>query len=528
VSNTAQRTAQATGAMGARRVERIQSVWSGYGELARYALAGGEAETGVVKDVRPDGGSGRSHERKLRSYDVEATWYREWVGDLPPECPAARAYLAERVEGGWLFVLEDLDAAGFSARVRSPGGAHQRACLEWLAAFHAHHLGRDPQGLWPLGTYWHLDTRPDELEAMEPGPLRDAAERIDARLRGAAVRTIVHGDAKPANFCSRPDGERVAAVDFQYVGGGPGVKDVAYFLQGSGAHEAGLEVYFAALRAALPGHIDAGALEREWRARYPFAVADFSRFLAGWAPSWRAASGGAARSKQTDDACGPSVSGAGAQRRRMSSGRGGPQDQMARQARFVDPKAGLSISLPFLAVGNPRALPVQEGWTCPARRVRLAPGSHSFRGFDMARVWHFLPLAAMAVLWSLLQVGHYLGFKLEVDVFVANFSAEQVAFFAAAPLWISIARGLGVWAGVIGAVMLANRQATGFFFSFSFIGWAVATVGWIWFATPTMEDAFGTLGRDLLIASTIVAFCFAVYARWMHVRWRYGRDPYLD
>ena len=290
MSTTERRVADATSATSARRTERIQSVWSGYGELARYALSGGEAETVVVKHVTPPAGSGFSHRRKLRSYEVEAAWYGDWATDLPTGCRTARSHLAERFDGGWLFVLEDLDAAGFDERTRSPRGAKRRACLTWLATFHAHHLGRHPDGLWPVGTYWHLGTRPDELAAMAPGPLRDAAARIDERLSGARFMTLVHGDAKPANFCFRPDGEAVAAVDFQYVGGGCGMKDVAYFLQGEGDHGPALDVYFTALRAALPDDVDADALEAEWRALHPFAVADFQRFLAGWAPSWRSAS----------------------------------------------------------------------------------------------------------------------------------------------------------------------------------------------------------------------------------------------
>lgn len=295
---TERRIAEATGATDARRVERIQSVWGGYGELARYTLTGAQAATVVVKHVVPPDGDGVSHRRKLRSYAVEATWYRGWVADLPPGCRTAQASLAERFEGGWLFVLEDLDAAGFHGRARAPKGAHLRACLEWLATFHAHHLGRAPEGLWPVGTYWHLQTRPDELEAMPAGALRDAAAHIDARLRGARFQTLVHGDAKPANFCFAPDGAAAAAVDFQYVGGGPGIRDVAYMLQGSEDHGPALDLYFTALRAAAPGHVDADALEREWRALYPWAVADFQRFLAGWSPSWRAAS--AAERRLTD------------------------------------------------------------------------------------------------------------------------------------------------------------------------------------------------------------------------------------
>jgi hypothetical protein len=285
-----ERVAAATGTNAAHRTERIQSVWSGYGELARYSLQGVRPSTVVVKHVQPPDDSGLSHARKLRSYEVEAEWYRTRASQLPPTCRVARAYLVDELPDGWLFVLEDLDAAGFDQRTRSPDPSRRTACLEWLATFHAHHLGRSPAGLWPTGTYWHLATRPDELQAMRPGPLREAAQAIDARLEAATFKTVVHGDAKPANFCFTSDSSAVAAVDFQYSGGGCGVRDVAYFLQGTSAHERGLDIYFRALRAALSDDVDADAVETEWRSLYPWAVADFQRFLAGWSPSWRSAS----------------------------------------------------------------------------------------------------------------------------------------------------------------------------------------------------------------------------------------------
>ena len=91
-------------------------------------------------------------------------------------------------------------------------------------------------------------------------------------------RTIVHGDAKLANFCFGAN--EGAAVDFQYVGGGCGMRDVAYLLAGEQDEQRLLDAYFAEL--ARP------EVEREWRPLYPIAVADFYRFLAGWAKDhWR-------------------------------------------------------------------------------------------------------------------------------------------------------------------------------------------------------------------------------------------------
>jgi len=189
-------------------------------------------------------------------------------------------------------VLEDLDALGYSGR-RRVTESEIASALGWLAAFHASFLGQAPDDLWKVGTYWQLGTRPDELSRMRHSALRTAAPAIDARLSSARFRTFVHGDAKLENMCFHSDG-RVALVDFQYVGGGVGVKDVAYFLssclapsQCTALVPRYLDAYFTALTAQLQSKLapsDVNALEREWRELFPLAWVDFYRFLLGWAP----------------------------------------------------------------------------------------------------------------------------------------------------------------------------------------------------------------------------------------------------
>ncbi len=278
-----------TGTRGIERRQRVQSLWSGYGEVQRLTLTGGD--TVILKQVAPPAGSGRGHARKLRSYAVEQAFYR----DFAPRCATAcrvPACLGLRAEGHrWWFLLEDLDAAGFPGRRHGLSATERDQCLAWLAAFHATFLGEAPSGLWPTGTYWHLATRPDERQAMPRGPLRDAAQALDARLSAATHQTLVHGDAKPANFCFGSAG--VAAVDFQYVGGGVGVKDLAYLLGAFGSRELGrrgdhhVDRYFALLGEALVARgkgAVASEVEGEWRPLFAVAWADFERFLAGWAP----------------------------------------------------------------------------------------------------------------------------------------------------------------------------------------------------------------------------------------------------
>ena len=105
---------------------------------------------------------------------------------------------------------------------------------------------------------------------------------------------IIHGDAKLANFCFSADHQKVAAVDFQYIGKGCGIKDVMYFLSSclSGAELAAMEqklldYYFSILLSATTSKLrqaEFQALEAEWRRLYTFVWADFVRFLLGWMP----------------------------------------------------------------------------------------------------------------------------------------------------------------------------------------------------------------------------------------------------
>ncbi|WP_445371912.1 phosphotransferase [Methylomonas sp. HW2-6] len=277
--------------------EPVQRLWSGYGQIVRYRLVGGNRASVVVKHVKlpvQRNESGISHQRKLRSYRIETTWYGQWSRRCDGQCRVPACLTAESFGDEILIVLEDLDAAGFSARRARLTDTELRACLNWLAHFHATFLGVKPDGLWQTGTYWHLATRPDELQALADPGLKRAAAAIDRKLNASVHQTLVHGDAKLANFCFSQDGERVAAVDFQYVGGGCGMKDVAYFIDSCLDSRAAerreaelLDFYFQALRTALQtkaNNVDADALEREWRLLYPLAWTDFHRFLKGWSP----------------------------------------------------------------------------------------------------------------------------------------------------------------------------------------------------------------------------------------------------
>jgi aminoglycoside phosphotransferase (APT) family kinase protein len=282
-------------------VVTLQRLWRGWGELVRLRLTDGPAPTVVAKLVRPPPSSDPTSEaRKRRSYEVERTFYAHHAAHLPgfrtPHCYG--------VDDDLLVIADLVQLGSPPVDPRAPLPEPVLAdALQALARLHAGTMGRPPDGLWPEGTYWHLATRTDELQEMADGPLRRAAPALDEALRHASHRCWVHGDAKPANLGAGPAG--VAFVDFQYVGGGVGVRDVANLLRstltsaqlsrrGDRWRDHYLEVLGGHLPASQQPAVD------EWRRLWPVAWADLERFRRGWLPDAPPATGYVAR--QVDQA----------------------------------------------------------------------------------------------------------------------------------------------------------------------------------------------------------------------------------
>jgi hypothetical protein len=284
-------------------VDVIQSLWGGYGELVRLTFS---QRSIIVKHVQlpkpsehPRGwNTDRSHKRKLHSYQVEVSWYQYFSQTVDERCRIPQGLKCFQNETEWLIVMEDLTLAGYPNVMKSAGKAQLKACLEWLANFHARYIGVHHDALWKTGTYWHLDTRPDELAVLQDARLKKRAGLIDQTLKQARFQTLIHGDAKLANFCFNSHNSAVAAVDFQYVGHGCAMKDVALFMSSAVDPDKCaemepwvLDTYFVALNTALKHYqteLEPSEVEQEWRPLFAVAWADFQRFVKGWSPDhWK-------------------------------------------------------------------------------------------------------------------------------------------------------------------------------------------------------------------------------------------------
>ncbi|KAI0477478.1 hypothetical protein GGR56DRAFT_637456 [Xylariaceae sp. FL0804] len=227
------------------------------------------------------------HLRKILSYQVEEYFYsdvpgRMYLDDTIPACIAdtrdTRGKPGEEVLGGLIaMLLTDqrlhYPIAGGKREIMTKRQA--TSALLWLAGFHgqswylvfdrkdmllppleeAHH--REARGdiyvhdgktesVWLNGGYAYLATRRDEYEALQeaagdewnaalccqasPDSAFSVAELAAMAMapRGRkSCETLVHGDVKAENMFWTTDGSRVAFIDFQYVGYGLGVSDLA-------------------------------------------------------------------------------------------------------------------------------------------------------------------------------------------------------------------------------------------------------------------------------------------------------------
>ena len=176
----------ATQAKGIFDIEAIQNLWSGYGKIVRYGLKDSAIKSVVVKHIHPPSKNNHprgwntdlSHQRKLKSYQVETAWYTNWNKYCSDACKTPGCLGIESNNDEIIIILQDLNQTGFPKLKPDASLENMKTCLSWLANFHATFLNKQPLDLWTIGTYWHLDTRPEELQCLKDSDLKNAAKLI--------------------------------------------------------------------------------------------------------------------------------------------------------------------------------------------------------------------------------------------------------------------------------------------------------------------------------------------------------------
>ncbi|MCF2856057.1 aminoglycoside phosphotransferase family protein [Pseudoalteromonas sp. SMS1] len=284
----------------ANRSQDRVNLWNGCGTLERFVV-NSHCYVAKISSVPNDlkhrviEQSSFSLKRKVRSYEKEQLFYKQYSGVLNPLCTVPKVYELHKEQGTFVTILADFRTLGFENKA-SASFEDIVAILTWLAGFHAIWLEQSTShsllAEFGEGNYWHFKTRPDEFKKMPGGPLKQHAQKIDQILTATTFKTLIHGDAKLANFAF--NNKAVIGYDFQHVGVGIGLSDVMLLLTSvlecnelEALSDKLLDIYFMALANCMAKcHVQLSSqdVEREWRPLWPLIWADFHRFLVGWKP----------------------------------------------------------------------------------------------------------------------------------------------------------------------------------------------------------------------------------------------------
>ena len=220
----------------------IASLWAGMGQIIRVQcqMSSGTKKTIIAKHIKCKNPRSFGDKRKAASYHVEAAFYSKYSAELSQKHICCQGLHVEDESSGMngeaeiTIVMTPLP----NNTIHYMDGDTAKAAVRSVARLHAHFWGQAKSdaavanGLANQGTYWYLDTRPDEFDGMPrhglSGKLKKAARDIDEALKSHPYQTVCHGDLKSCNMSMSNDPRYVTLVDFQYVGRSCCAKDLAY------------------------------------------------------------------------------------------------------------------------------------------------------------------------------------------------------------------------------------------------------------------------------------------------------------
>jgi hypothetical protein len=217
---------------------QIATLWAGMGSIVHLQCkdASGGTKTLIAKHIKCSSPRSFGDKRKRDSYHVEASFYgSEYNKELSERHICCRGLHTEDDGNGEITILMTPLP---NSTVHYMKDDVAKAAVRSVSLLHSYFWGNEKAeaaveaGLAAQGTYWYLDTRPDEYESMNKyglsGKLRKAARVIDEALKSHQYQTICHGDLKACNMSISESSSYVTFIDFQYMGKACPAKDLAY------------------------------------------------------------------------------------------------------------------------------------------------------------------------------------------------------------------------------------------------------------------------------------------------------------
>ena len=264
---------------------RLRLSWTGY--------AG--PDTIIAKCPSTDEHS-RHIAKMVRNYELEINWYRSLADSTAVNCP--HCYHANIAENGLDFVLllNDCAPARQGDQLAGANVATMTAAIAEMASLHASHWNGDALDTheWLHFGRANKEIVRQRLPSLYPefctrysGRLSDTilsmghhlVDNIDIYLDSVpAAITIAHGDFRLDNLLFGPDGA-VTVVDWQTVGAGSPMADLAYFIGTSFADPESRRTYEKSLFAKHCEIVEGGGIvvqrDSQWRDYRLYAYSGF-------------------------------------------------------------------------------------------------------------------------------------------------------------------------------------------------------------------------------------------------------------
>lgn len=134
----------------------------------------------------------------------------------------------------------------------------------------------------------------------------------------------------------------------------------------------------------------------------------------------------------------------------------------------------------------------------------------------VVRPWHLIPVGLLALLWHLGGAADYLATHLAYEPYVRQFPAEWMVYFDTLPFWVDAAWAIGVWVGLLGAVLLLMRErAAVLALALSAVALIAATFWLLAVSDPPMQAVTGASGIYVMAGAALASVILWAYARWV-------------
>jgi hypothetical protein len=128
-------------------------------------------------------------------------------------------------------------------------------------------------------------------------------------------------------------------------------------------------------------------------------------------------------------------------------------------------------------------------------------------------VWFWI-VAGLATIWNFFGVVDYLFARLAPEMYAAQMTPEQVAYYESFPIWYSAIWALAVWLAFLASVALLLRSR------FAFIMFAVSLIGFVINSIYSFgfTDAAEIMGGGLTVFTAIIFLSLAALT-WFSHQW---------